>query len=211
MTDRYDIYGNIEDQYQPGSESRVLKNKLDISDPELVDALEQELLVDAEIKAIENLTLDFHFTKAYIYELHGIWLGDLYEWAGRPRSVGIQKAEITYCAPEFIDREMDKFEKVILSKYTPCSFSDSHEIAHAIAIVHGEFEIIHPFREGNGRLGRLIASLMAKQAGYTVPNLSSHIKENWRRYIDGLTEAWGGHYDILTEVFEDILIQEDTE
>lgn len=209
MSDRYDTSGNIEDLYQPGSNGRVLQNKLDISDPELIDALEQELLADAVYKAICELETDFRFTKEFIYELHRNWLGKLYEWAGRPRTVNISKKEVTYCPAGNIEKELDRFAKEVLSNYTPCSFSSRREIASAIAIVHGEFEIIHPFREGNGRIGRLIATLMANQAGYTVENLSGHIKANWERYLEGLNEAWGGNYDSLSEIFEEILIQED--
>ena len=60
---------------------------------------------------------------------------------------------------------MQKFEKDQLKKWTPCCFPSLDEIAHAIAITHAEFILIHPFREGNGRLGRLLVWLMALQAG----------------------------------------------
>lgn len=208
MSDRYDSSGNIENEYQPGSDGRVLRNKLEISDPELIEALELELFEIAVIWAMENLTVDFRFTIDFIYELHRYWLDLLYDWAGRPRTVLIEKAGVTYRAPAFIDREMARFNEDVLAKYTPCTFESLHDIAEAMAVVHGEFEIIHPFREGNGRIGRLIASLMANQAGYTAENLSEHIKANWERYIEGLKEAWGSDYDILSGIFEEVLIQE---
>ena len=39
------------------------------------------------------------------------------------------------------------------------------EIAQAIDIVHTELVLAHPFRDGNGRVARMLASLMALQAG----------------------------------------------
>ena len=39
------------------------------------------------------------------------------------------------------------------------------EVVHAVAIVHTELVLIHPFREGNGRLARMLAVLMGLQAG----------------------------------------------
>ena len=42
-----------------------------------------------------------------------------------------------------------------------------HPVCH-VADVHGEFEKIHPFTDGNGRVGRLLASLMSLRYGYTV-------------------------------------------
>ena len=39
------------------------------------------------------------------------------------------------------------------------------ELIEAIAIVHVEFVLIHPFRDGNGRIACLLADVMAVQAG----------------------------------------------
>lgn len=60
---------------------------------------------------------------------------------------------------------MGSFEKEHLAKYTPCRFEDLDAIAKAIAVVHAELLPIHPFREGNGRVARILATLMALQAG----------------------------------------------
>src|SRR5207244_7834782 len=52
-----------------------------------------------------------------------------------------------------------------LRQYTPCRMSSAEEQAAALAIVHAELVLIHPFREGNGRCARLLAMLMGLQAG----------------------------------------------
>lgn len=39
------------------------------------------------------------------------------------------------------------------------------ELVEALAEVHVEFVLIHPFHEGNGRIARLLADVMASQAG----------------------------------------------
>jgi cell filamentation protein len=43
------------------------------------------------------------------------------------------------------------------------------QMAMAIAVVHAELLLIHPFRDGNGRLARWVADVMAIQAGYPTP------------------------------------------
>ncbi len=38
------------------------------------------------------------------------------------------------------------------------------ELINALASVHVEFILMHPFREGNGRIARLLSDVMAVQA-----------------------------------------------
>ncbi len=60
---------------------------------------------------------------------------------------------------------MREFDKGILRKHTPCNYEMLQKVAIALAVVHTELVLIHPFREGNGRTARLLADLMAAQAG----------------------------------------------
>ena len=60
---------------------------------------------------------------------------------------------------------LNKFEREYLHSYTPCSGYDDEQLVEAIAIVHVELILIHPFRDGNGRLSRLLADVMMTQAG----------------------------------------------
>ena len=105
--------------------------------------------------------------------------------------------------------EMADVEYEVLSKNTPCTCDTIEEIARAMSEVHGEFEIIHPFREGNGRIGRLIITLMAYQAGFAVESLDAYLKDNWSLYIEGLKEAWDRKYGILTKLFIESLSHEE--
>ena len=61
---------------------------------------------------------------------------------------------------------MATFEERVLRRETPCAGKSLEGTARSIAIVQAEFLLIHPFRDGNGRLIRLVANLMALQAGF---------------------------------------------
>ena len=50
---------------------------------------------------------------------------------------------------------------------------DDEQLIEAIAIVQAEFILIHPFREGNGRIARLLANVMALQANNPELDFSS--------------------------------------
>lgn len=47
-----------------------------------------------------------------------------------------------------------------------------------LAIIHAEFLLIHPFREGNGRLARWLAELMCLQSGLPLPDFGFDIPGN---------------------------------
>lgn len=64
-------------------------------------------------------------------------------------------------------------------------------------IAHHGFEVVHPFEDGNGRVGRLLLNLMLMREGYP-PALLLH---DWRtRYIHGLNTANTGQYGPLLNV-----------
>lgn len=61
-----------------------------------------------------------------------------------------------------------------------------------IALVHYQFEAIHPYRDGNGRIGRLLIMLMlAKESLLTYPAIypSEYFDRNRDLYIDGLFDV----------------------
>jgi Fic family protein len=58
-----------------------------------------------------------------------------------------------------------------------------------LAVAHAHFEALHPFRDGNGRLGRLLVPLMLAADGHAPLYLSPYINANRTRYADGLKAA----------------------
>jgi len=64
-------------------------------------------------------------------------------------------------------------------------------------IAHHDFEVLHPFADGNGRVGRLLLNLMLIQDGYP-PAL---VLREWRpRYIQALQQAYVGEYSPLVDL-----------
>lgn len=76
-----------------------------------------------------------------------------------------------------------------------------------LALVHYQFEAIHPFLDGNGRIGRLLLSLLLCEQGYlTQPllYLSGFLEKHRDRYIDSLLRVsqsgdWAGWIDFFLE------------
>jgi cell filamentation protein len=156
-------------------------------------------------RLIDELTVDHRFTAAEICRMHRRWLGEVYEWAGEYRSVNIAKGEFMFAAALQIPRLMQEFERGPLQSHTPCAVSSAEQQAAALAIVHAEFVLIHPFRDGNGRCARLLATLMGLQAGLPALDFGGIRGAKRRSYIAAVHSALERNYVPMTNVFRDVI------
>ena len=113
-------------------------------------------------------------------------------WIGGARPA---KAGFVPPPPELVGDLMSDLEKFI--------HDDRHKLPALVkaALVHVQFETIHPFLDGNGRLGRLLITLMLTASGVLaepILYLSLYFKEHRQTYYDLLSavrskgdwEAW---------------------
>lgn len=205
MSDRYSTSHLLEDQYEPGSDGKVLRNLLGITEMEELGIAETEALWRVQEKLIGEVTSDQSFRAEDICEIHRQWLGDIYPWAGIPRQVNIAKGGFQFAMAHAIPSLLSGFEQRQLRKYTPCQFENRADVAHALAEVHVELMLIHPFREGNGRLGRLLATLMALQAG--LPLLDFSVLDGLRReeYFAAVRAGLDTDYRPMKRLFTDVI------
>jgi len=121
-----------------------------------------------QLRALRELIVVYDethmFTAADVCKIHRTWLGSIYSWAGDYRQVNVTKDDFPFAAAMEIPKLMTELEKGPLREFTPCRFDSDDRVVRALATVHGEIMLIHPFREGNGRAGRLLAVLMGLQA-----------------------------------------------
>ncbi len=163
---RYDVAGLIEAQTEPGARGRVLRNTLGITSPAVMDRVEAELLKQATDTLIHAYDPRHRFTTQDICHMHRVWLGSVYAWAGTYRQVNLTKGTFAFAFAAQIPALMQTFERGPLRRHTPCRFPSTPRVIAALAEVHTELVLIHPFREGNGRVARILATLMALQAGF---------------------------------------------
>lgn len=182
MTDRYDTSGNPEGQFQPGSNDQVLFNKLGITNSSEMDDTELDLLVQLTEIILDEVEEGQIINSEDLREWHRRWLGNVYEWAGQYRSVNMGKVDFQFAAAHLIPELMQDFNDKFLVVYTPCNGMDEEALITALANVHIEYILVHPFREGNGRLSRLLATVMALQAGQPALDFS-YMDENKTEYF----------------------------
>ncbi|AKJ41613.1 Fic/DOC family protein [Pragia fontium] len=190
---RYHV-SNSEGQYEEDSNEQVLANKLGISNSDEID--------DAELVLLEQLyqfIFEDHFpleqiTVSMLKNWHHRWLGNLYRWAGQERTVNISKSGFMFAPSAQLPKLLDELEAKYLAHYTPCVGMDEEQLIEAIAIIHVEMILIHPFREGNGRLSRLLADVMAVQGGFKPLDYQSW-EQNKAEYISAIHAGISMNYD----------------
>lgn len=145
------------------------------------------------------------FTAADIRLLHKRWLGEIYEWAGEYRQVNISKGDFPFAAAARVPALMAEFEKDILARYTPCNFKDRADVVRALAETHVELVLIHPFREGNGRVARILSILMALQAGLPLLNFSVIAEKKKQAYFAAVQMGMDRNYQPMERLFAEII------
>lgn len=143
----------------------MLKNKLGIVDPQEMADLEQYLLFQLYEEILEDPSIKSR--RLYIAEItewHRRWLGNLYSWAGKERNVNLTKGGFSFASAHILPELGESFQVQQLDRFTPCGPTSVEELVNALASVHVEFILMHPFREGNGRIARLLSDVMAVQA-----------------------------------------------
>ena len=183
----------IEGEWQAGSGKRVLRNLKGITRKVEMDRAEADALLAVQEGYLGIITDETQFSAALICQMHRDWLGEIYEWAGKYRTVEMQKGSFRWPPAVRVPQNMAVFENDLLKKKTPCRSGELEDVSHAVAVVHAELLLIHPFREGNGRLARWLADLMFLQAGYPLPLYNFSGRGSVKRKTDYLNAVIQGY------------------
>ena len=202
---RYDTSGFPEDQAELGSCGLVLKNLMGIKDEREMDEVESVALKQAEDYLFGLYGAEHRFKAKDICNMHKVWLGRIYPWAGQYRSVDLTKG-IRFAHAKLVPELMGTFEAECLTRYTPCNFKTHRELIRALAEVHVEFVLIHPFREGNGRIARVVTTLMALQAAKPILDFKSIQQGSGKEhYFEAIRAGFDRNYDPMQKIIEEIL------
>lgn len=141
----------------------------------------------------ESYLKDRPITLSLIRELHAILMKDVrggdktpgqfreeQNWIGKKGST-IEEARFIPPDPLSMRDHLEKFQAFIDSTYT--------DPLVQMAIIHAQFEIIHPFKDGNGRLGRMLVPLFLYQKRVLqrpMFYLSEYLEEADQEYRDRL-------------------------
>lgn len=126
-------------------------------------------------------------------------------WAGHLRQVQASKSGLLFAPPAQIPKLMTSLEAGPFRKYTPCRFPSQGEVIEAMAEVHVELVLVHPFRDGNGRPARMLAVVMGLQAGLPPLDFSGVRGRERQIYFDAVRRGLDRDYLPMQQIFERVI------
>lgn len=147
MFSKYEVYSTVQSMYCY-KDTNVLKNKFGIKDSKTLKCIEEEIVSAKLYELMKNPVLG-RFSKTHFFKIHQFLFGDIYSFAGKIRKEQIWKGDTMFYPPNSIDNELHKIFNVI----SDCRKRklDKDELIDITAYIMTELNIVHPFREGNGR------------------------------------------------------------
>jgi len=147
----------------------ALENKLGITDSAELAREEERISKKKAVELFESGYLDTLQAGTFkaLSEIHRILFEDIYDFAGKIRDVNIAKSNFRFAPVMYLEAALLHIEQM------PQSTFDE------IIEKYVEMNVAHPFREGNGRSGRIWLDLMLKKEIGKVIDWSSIDKDDY--------------------------------
>ncbi len=198
MLENYSYDYERDDKYcYPGSD--VLKNKLDIRSDEALHTAEREI-TSMWLLRLKAEPVKGRFDLAHLKRIHAKVFADIYAWAGKTRTVDISKGNV-FCRSMFIDSYAEELFSSLAAENWLITTAPE-EVPERLAYYLSEINVLHPFREGNGRVQRLFIEYLGSVGGFHVDFSSVGQNEMVRASAD----AFAKDYKLLNSMFERICI-----
>lgn len=169
-------------------------NLLGLTDKNLLNEYEAKGIANAELYVF-GLDTEIEISTTLILEIHKTAFKELYDWAGKWRTVNVSVGQLTPPEPAQIIHLMYQFVDNLNYKISVSKLLD--EIVETLIYTHYEFVKIHPFNNGNGRTGRILLNLVAMKFGYKPLELYKREGESRKIYIQSMQQADKGNFDLL--------------
>ncbi len=142
----------------------ILVNKLDIKDKGILKEYERRI-VSIKLLELEKNQLVNSFDITHFCNIHKFLFEDVYSFAGLFRNEDIAKDNFKFARWEYIEEELLKlFDELKREKYL--EGLDKKALSNRLAYYIAELNVLHPFREGNGRTIREFIRQLALKNNY---------------------------------------------
>lgn len=199
---------NYESKY---TKDGVLINKLGIYDEELLNKAER-MLTSYKLSKMYLREDEFKFDVSYYLSIHEELFGDIYPFAGKIRDEVIAKS-FTFCLPQHIHWFLGVVMREAEAEVSEINSYD--KLAYSAAHLYSDLDVVHPFREGNGRCAREFVrrymNYVCDKNGLDRCFLNYSAIEDKNKFVDAVVKADALlDYDDLVLLFTSILEKSDT-
>ncbi len=149
--------------------SNTLINKLEIQDEKLLHKYEAKITA-AKLLALRQKGIIGNFDIAHLNNIHTYLFEDIYPFAGKFRNENIAKGVFRFAEWEYIEPELQRLLEQLKNENYLKGLS-KEELAEKLAYYLSELNVLHPYREGNGRTIREFIRELALKNNYIL-NLS---------------------------------------
>ena len=175
----------------------VLRNLAGIIDSAEFDAFES---TSARLRMIEffDSNPQVEPTLRGVQAIHYQLFQDVYDWAGQLRTINMGKGESLFLPLEFFSNGIEYFERTLKEDHYLQGLNRDQFIER-LAVNFDNLNVLHPFREGNGRTQRLFWSVIARDAGWDIQWSQISAQENIDASVQALLHV---NYQPLMALFD---------
>lgn len=177
----------------------VLQNLLGIDNSRDLENAEADITA-AAIALLAERPVPGNFGLTHLQAIHGELFSSIYTWAGDLRTVEVTKGTTKFASAEFLEQAA---KQVCNNLHTENVLKDLPDKIYAERLAHyySEINILHPFRDGNGRTERAFFTLLAAESGRRIAWEFMEPKENLAASI----AAYNGDESKLARMFQTLV------
>ncbi len=156
----------------------ILFGNISLKNKSLVEQIEAKNHQTALQFLFKQIKPNFKITEELILKLHGILMNSIRDDAGMYRSHGVRIVGANIPTANYLKlpKLMKELEKNINKR--------EKDIIRHISEIHSRFEQIHPFSDGNGRIGRLLIIAMLLRSNLPPAVIKQEDKRLYYRYLN---------------------------
>jgi cell filamentation protein len=198
----YNKYEYLDPDYEYMDRSTgVLYNLAGITNQQDLDFFESAA-VTKRTKELADNPLPMKNSQS-LFTIHKYIFQDVYEWAGKKRTVEISKEGNQFFPTNYFDTALEYIDKLI-TDYRKCLTADRKELSGKLAAILDAINHLHPFREGNGRTQREFLRTLALEKGLL---LNLNPPDNRKVFDDYMNGTIEGNVKKLSNLISDLLLE----
>lgn len=191
-------YDTDEDPYIDQA-TGVFRNVLGFTNEADLEQAEANMTSAMLAAMVENPVVG-NFDLTHLVAIHHRLFDALYPWAGELRTVEMVKGSTRFANAEYLEQAAKELFGQLQAQNRLLGLPDTQYIEE-LAHYYSEVNVLHPFREGNGRTQRAFFSMLASESGREISWEKIDPNEN----IAALVAAYSGDEQLLRSLLMSVI------